>query len=66
MQNSTAQPLGYIVLLRENDRWHDNWDGIVHDTPEAGEEALAKAVASGYDDAVLTAATPVAARSAHT
>lgn len=54
-----AGPAGYIVLLRErDDRWADNWDGLVHPDRQAGDDALAKARAAGYE-AILTAATQV-------
>lgn len=54
-------PLGYIVLIRDVDgQWHDDWDGEVHQTPEAGLRALAAAHAGGFADAVLTSAVPYA------
>jgi hypothetical protein len=50
---------GYIVVIREHDRWHDNWDGTVHLTRGEGEEALAAAGRAGYE-AALTVAVIVA------
>ncbi|HEU5108054.1 MAG TPA: hypothetical protein VFT95_05805 [Micromonosporaceae bacterium] len=50
--------LGFIVLIYERGRWGDDWDGTVHTTLAAGNDALAKARAAGYP-AVLTQAQPV-------
>lgn len=55
-----AAPVGFIVLLHENGRWTDNWDGTVHPDRVAGDEALGKAREAGYE-AMLTAAVPAEA-----
>lgn len=53
-----TEPLGYIVLIREHNRWTDTWDGEVHPTIADGERSLAKARRNGWE-AVLTAAVAV-------
>ncbi|MFC0504265.1 hypothetical protein [Micromonospora costi] len=60
-----AKPAGFIVLIRENDRWCDNWDGEVHPDQAAGSAALDVARSAGYE-AVLVAAVPVAAEPTET
>jgi hypothetical protein len=52
------EPLGFIVLIYEHGHWGDNWDGTVHPTLAAGNEALDGARTAGYP-AVLTQAVPV-------
>ncbi|PZG12452.1 hypothetical protein C1I95_25730 [Micromonospora craterilacus] len=54
----STEPVGYIVLIREHDRWCDNWDAEVHTDQTAGGEALTGARAAGYE-AILVAAVPV-------
>jgi hypothetical protein len=50
--------LGFIVLVFDKGRWCDDWDGEVHPTLAAGNDALCAARNAGYP-AVLTRAVPV-------
>lgn len=48
-------PCGWLVLLWEDGAWHDDWDGEVHPTEEAGWAAVSEALAAGWSAVLVRA-----------
>jgi hypothetical protein len=52
-----SDPIGYIVVIREHERWAANWDGEIHPTRERCDEEVRLAHAAGFE-AMATALAP--------
>lgn len=44
-----VEPIGYVVAIREHDRWTENWDGELHKSVEAARRSRNEAEAGGYE-----------------